>query len=453
MQNSAVCEIFLLLLQTKPRRIVIDKRLLENILADQKEDLEVLKTEKLCFRKEQELIDLGSTQAQVVIGVRRSGKSTLCYQALAAAGKSFAYVDFDDERLKDVKADDLNDILEVLYKIYGNFGYLFLDEIQDVEGWHLFVNRMLRKRMHVIITGSNAKLLSSELSTYLSGRNKEIHLYPFSFAEYCEITDVDTTSPTTKDTAFRRRAFDEYLSQGGFPELLAINDKRSYVSGLVNNIIQRDIEQRYKIKYKAAFEQMAHHILNNVPCAVVAKELTSLFRFKSVHTADNYVNYLCQAFLLVRINKYSTKSRLRITGQKVYPIDVALMNQRENAFEGANLGWRLESIVLLQLLRESKFHGNDVYYLEGRSSECNFVVCHETTVLQAIQVSFDISNPKTRRRKLAGLELAKNLTGCTNLLLITDHEYKDVLKDGVTIKIRPFYEWALENQQNLPGNR
>ena len=122
-----------------------------------------------------------SPQAQVVIGVRRSGKSTLCYQALQSKGVKFAYADFDDERLVNLQADQLNDVLEILYKIYGDFKYLFLDEIQNVEGWHLFVNRMLRKKMHVIITGSNAKLLSSELATHLSGRNKEIPLFPFSF--------------------------------------------------------------------------------------------------------------------------------------------------------------------------------------------------------------------------------------------------------------------------------
>ncbi len=427
---------------------MIDKRILENILSDQKEDLDVLKSEKLCYRKEQELIDLDSTQAQVVIGVRRSGKSTLCDQALTAAQKNFAYVDFDDERLKNVTSDDLNDILEVLYKIYGDFHYLFLDEIQDVDGWHLFVNRMLRKRMHIILTGSNAKLLSSELSTHLSGRNKEIHLYPFSFAEYCEMKKIDTKSPTTKAVAFRRRAFDEYLSQGGFPELLTMKDTRSYISGLVNNILQRDIEQRYKIRYKDAFERLAHHLLNNVPCIVVSKDLTDLFDFKSVHTTENYVSYLCQAFLLVKINKYSTKSRLRMTGQKVYPIDVALMNQRENAFEGDNLGWRLESVVLLQLLRESSLLGNDIYYLGERSGECDFIVCHENRVLQAIQVSYDISNPKTKNREITGLELAKSRTGCTNLLLLTDHEYEDINKNGVIIKVRPFYEWAVDNSRS-----
>ena len=185
---------------------MIDKRTLEFILTDQQEEMEEKTQDVFCQRKEAALIDLKSTQAQVVIGVRRSGKSTLCYQALHNAGLKFAYADFDDERLVDLQADQLNDVLEILYKIYGDFNYLFLDEIQNVEGWHLFVNRMLRKKMHIIITGSNAKLLSGELATYLSGRNKEIPLYPFSFKEFCKMKEVDTDRKTTKAEAFRRAA-------------------------------------------------------------------------------------------------------------------------------------------------------------------------------------------------------------------------------------------------------
>ena len=177
----------------------------------------------------------------------------------------------------------LNDVLEILYKIYGDFQYLFLDEIQNVEGWHLFVNRMLRKKMHVIITGSNAKLLSGELATHLSGRNKEISLYPFSFREFCTMMEVDTERRTTKAEAFRRAAFDEYLKQGGFPELLMIDDNRNYVSSLVDNILKRDIEQRYKIAYKAEFENLAHHLLNVSPAIVVTTDLADLFHFKSEH--------------------------------------------------------------------------------------------------------------------------------------------------------------------------
>ena len=253
--------------------VMVDKRTLEFILTDQQEEMESRAEEALCQRREETLIDFKSTQAQVVIGVRRSGKSTLCYQAMHNHSLKFAYADFDDERLVDLKADQLNDVLEILYKIYGDFQYLFLDEIQNVLGWHLFVNRMLRKKMHVIITGSNAKLLSGELATHLSGRSKEISLYPFSFREFCMMKDVDTERRTTKAEAFRRAAFDEYLKQGGFPELLMIDDNRNYVSSLVDNILKRDIEQRYKIAYKAAFENLAHHLLNVSPAIVVTTDL------------------------------------------------------------------------------------------------------------------------------------------------------------------------------------
>ena len=149
----------------KKKEVVLDKRVLEVILADQQEELEARRSETYCRRPEQNLIDMKSPQAQVVIGVRRCGKSTLCFQALEAAGVKYGYVDFDDERLEGIQSSQLNDVLEILYKLYGEFHYLFMDEVQDVDGWHLFVNRMLRRKMHVIITGSNAKLLSSELAT------------------------------------------------------------------------------------------------------------------------------------------------------------------------------------------------------------------------------------------------------------------------------------------------
>lgn len=425
--------------------MAIDKRTLEFVLTEQREELEDRAKENYCYRSEAELVDLSSTQAQVIIGVRRSGKSTLCYQALQSKGVKYAYADFDDERLAGIEAVQLNDILETLYKIYGDFNYLFLDEIQNVEGWHLFVNRMLRKKMHVIITGSNAKLLSVELATHLSGRNKEIPLYPFSFREYCDMKGVDTNTKTTKAEAFRRAAFDEYMKQGGFPELLTIKDNKAYVRNLVDNILKRDIEQRYRITYKAAFERLAQHLLNNSPTIIVTKELANIFNFKSDQTAKNYVDYLKQAYLLIGVQKYSQKSKLRIVQEKVYPVDVALMSQRDNAFAGENLGHRLETIVLVHLLRKCKTEGLDVYYLNDRSGECDFVVCRGNTVVQAIQVSYDISADKTRKREIKGLDIAARQTGCSNLLLLTDNESNTIQENsGRKIKVQPVYEWCLE---------
>jgi hypothetical protein len=423
----------------------IDKRTLETILIDQKAEIGNLLDEYLCPRKEEELVDLRSPQAQVVIGVRRSGKSTLCLQSLANAKVNFAYANFDDENLAELGAEQLNDVLEVLYKIYGDFNYLFLDEIQNIEKWPLFVNRLLRTKMHVILTGSNAKLLSSDLATHLTGRSSEITLYPFSFAEYCAMMKVDYKLRTTKGIANKRRAFDEYIQKGGFPELINIDNSRKYITNLVNNILKRDIEQRHEIAFPAQFENMAHHLLNVSPYMVSTLDLAKIFNFKSHHTVRNYLSYLKQAYLLIGINKFSPKSKKRVTQEKVYAVDVAMMDQRENAFAGENLGWRLETIVLIHLIRKCQHEGWDVYYLKNRSGECDFVVCKGNKVLQCIQVSYDISSEKTYKREISGLLLANRQTNCENLLLLTDHEFDDIEKDGHRISIRPVYEWCVSD--------
>lgn len=425
------------------KEVFIDKRTLEVILNDQKTEVDSWSAEHLCYRNEESLVDLNSPQAQVVIGVRRSGKSTLCMQTLADANVQFAYADFDDERLASLSTNQLNDVLEVLYKIYGDFKYIFLDEIQNVEGWPLFVNRLLRTKMHVILTGSNAKLLSSDLATHLTGRSSEIALYPFSFSEYCAIKNIDCNIRTTKGIAGTRKVFDEYIKRGGFPELMYIKNEKKYISDLISNILKRDIEQRYRIAFPAQFEKMSHHLLNIAPYVISTSEIAELFDFKSYHTVRNYINYLKEAYVLIGVQKYSQKSKLRTTDEKVYAVDVALMNQRENAFVGENLGWRLETIVLIQLVRKCKNEGWDIYYLKNRSGECDFIVCDGNKVLQCIQVSYDISSDKTRKRELNGLVLANKETKCANLLLLTDHEYEDVEKDGLQIKIRPVYEWSI----------
>ncbi|MDE6553397.1 MAG: ATP-binding protein [Muribaculaceae bacterium] len=423
----------------------MDKRTLEIILVDQQEELNERRSMRFCQRKEEDQIDLDSPQAQVVIGVRRSGKSTLCFNALTRKGVKFAYVNFDDERLVHLAGQDLNDVLEVLYKINGDFQYLFIDEIQNIPEWFLFVNRLLRRQLHVLITGSNAKLLSGELATHLTGRHNTIILYPFSFGEYCEAKNMNVSSISTKSIAARRATFDEYLRQGGFPELLTIRNQRNYISGLVDNILKRDIEQRFKVLHTATFENLANHMLNVAPAIVVDRNLQDTFGLKSSHTVKNYLSYLKQAYLLIGLQKYSPKSKIRITSEKLYPIDVALMNTRENAFSGENLGWRMETVVYLELLRRYKNDGKDIYYFADRSGECDFIVCNNQIAILAVQVSYDISSPKTKKREITGLLLTARKTGCQNLLLLTDHEYEDITVDGYDIAIRPVYDYVLGN--------
>ena len=216
------------------------------------------------------------------------------------------------------------------------------------------------------------------------------------------------------------------------------------MSNLVDNILKRDIEQRHKIKYVRAFELLANHLLNISPTVVVEKSLAKLFGFKSHHTVDNYIGYLKEAYLLAGLPKYSTKSKLRVRDEKVYPIDVALMDGREDAMVGENLGWRLETIVFIELLRRNKPLERDVYYFKSADGyEADFVVCKGDKVEEVYQVSYDLTNEKTRAREIRGLLTASKHTGCDNLFLITDVERNEFEQESRLIKIIPAYEWLI----------
>ena len=415
---------------------------IEKVLLEQQDELEALEGEVLIHRPEEDLINLNSKLAQVVIGVRRSGKSTLCFNALRKAGVHYAYANFDDERLEELETKDLDNVLQTLYKIYGKFDYLFLDEIQNIDGWPLFVNRLLRQRIHIIITGSNAKLLSTELATHLTGRHHKIELFPFSFKDWCSIKDVEYTRLTTKNKGLLSKAYEEYFRQGGFPELISGEENpKEYISTLIDNIISQDIKKRYKIRNIDALKRLAHHILNETPTLIVKETLQNIIGIKSERTLGNYLMYLNQTYLISTISKYSSRSRERARNEKSYAIDVAFMDKRENAFSGENLGWRLETIVYLELLRRKAGTANDIYYYQGRSAEADFVVCDGNKTLAVYQVSYDISNDKTRKREIKGCIAGAKATKCDNLFLITDHESEVIEEDGYTIQVIPVWEW------------
>ena len=420
---------------------------IEKVLLEQQDELEALDGEVLIHRPEEDLINLKSKLAQVVIGVRRSGKSTLCFNALRKAGVHYAYANFDDERLEELETKDLDNVLQTLYKIYGKFDYLFLDEIQNIDGWPLFVNRLLRQRIHIIITGSNAKLLSTELATHLTGRHHKIELFPFSFKDWCSIKDVEYTRLTTKNKGLLSKAYEEYFRQGGFPELISGEENpKEYISTLIDNIISQDIKKRYKIRNIDALKRLAHHILNETPTLIVKETLQNIIGIKSERTLGNYLMYLNQTYLISTISKYSSRSRERARNEKSYAIDVAFMDKRENAFSGENLGWRLETIVYLELLRRKAVTENDIYYYQGRSAEADFVVCDGNKTLAVYQVSYDISNDKTRKREIKGCIAGAKATKCDNLFLITDHESEIIEEDGYTIQVIPIWEWLTREE-------
>ena len=391
------------------------------------------------------MFEFDSTMAQVVIGVRRSGKSTICHKVLLEHGIRYGYVNLDDDRLLGMEAKDLNTVLSCIYQLYGtDVPYLFLDEIQDVDGWHLFVNRLLRSKMRIFVTGSNAKLLSSELATHLTGRYNEIRLFPFSFSEYCAYHQLDTTGITTKADAARKSAFMDYIVTGGFPELQSLRNKRGYIESLIGAIQEKDIKRRFKIRNMDALRKIANHLINNA-CQEVNYEDMSSFLDISDKTCKKYTDYLRQAFLIQILAKHSFKSKNRIRSQKAYIVDPGFQNNRENSMAGENIGWRLENVVYIELLRRCAHDFRDVYYYKAnpRAKEVDFVVCDKDRALELIQVAYEIDTPKSYHRETSSLIQAAGLLRCENLTLVAFSPTRNVEINGKTIHIVSATEWLL----------
>lgn len=424
---------------------MVEENIVLQVLAEQKEYVENYQPEKWVDRREEQLFELDSNLAQVVIGVRRSGKSTLCHKILLENKVRYGYANFDDDRLMHLKAEDLNMVLSCIYQIYGtDIKYIFLDEVQDVEGWHLFVNRLLRTSLHVVVTGSNAKLLSSELATHLTGRYNEIHLFPFSFREYCAFHNIDIHNITTKAEAERKRAFMDYISVGGFPEIQNIRNKRGYVQSLLEAIISKDIQQRFKVRNVDALRKIANHLINNV-CQEINYDDMANFLGVTDQTAKKYVDYLRQAFLVQILSKHSFKSKERMRNSKAYIVDPGLQNNRENSFASENIGWRLENVVYIELMRRCTNDFLDVYYFKAspRSKEVDFVVCNQNKAEELIQVAYDIDNAKTFERETSSLVKASTALQCDNLTLIAFTQSRNVNIEGKCIHIYSATDWLL----------
>ena len=425
---------------------MIDEKVILQVLAEQKEEIESYKTQKWVARKEESLFEFNTTMAQVVIGVRRSGKSTICHKVLLERGIRYGYVNLDDDRLADMQVEDLNTVLSCVYQLYGtDISYLVLDEIQDVDGWYLFVNRLMRTSLHIFITGSNAKLLSGELATHLTGRYNEIHLYPFSFSEYCQYHQIDTQSITTKADADRKRAFMDYIHDGGFPEMQGLRNKRAYVQSLIEAILRKDIQKRFKIRNIEALRKLAHHLINNACQEVNYDDLSNILGIAD-KTAKKYVDYLSQAFLIQLLTRHSFKSQERIRNQKAYIVDTGMQSNRDNALAPENLGWRLENVAYIELLRRCSHDFLDVYYYKptARAKEVDFVVCDKNKAVELIQVAYAIDTQRAYDRETSSLVKASDALSCNRLTLVAFSPTRDVVVEGKTIHIVSVLEWLLQ---------
>ena len=394
---------------------------IEQVLRDQKLELERTDFSHYVSREEERQIELDSNLAQIVIGVRRCGKSTLCQKILKESGVKFAYANFDDAILSSLKAADLLSLQEMLFRIYGAYTHLFLDEVQNIDQWPLFVNRLLRMKIKLVLTGSNANLLSDELSTHITGRYNEIHLYPFSFSDYCVAKHIDTAGQDTEARGLRSHALDKYLVYGGLPETLNMRNQSRYVRSLLDAIINKDICRRYRIQFKNTLAQIANGLLDHLCQEVNYGDIQKEYQLRSIHTAKNYVSYIEKAYLVSIVPRFSFKSIERQAYRKVYAIDAAFVTTHQDSVQTENLGWRLENAVSIELLRRMDYAGMELYYLrENRSYEVDFAVVDRGHITQLIQVTYDFTSPRTKlyNREIGGLLKAAAATHCHNLTLI-----------------------------------
>ena len=413
-------------------------RSLKKAIQEQKLELERLLSEKMLARSPMRKVDADSPFAQAVVGMRRSGKSVVCRKAMRDSSVAFGYVDFDDEVLAKIDASQLDDVLREVYDTYGNVDHFLFDELQTVEGWHLFVNRLLRSGKHVVITGSNARLLTGDLATHLTGRHIPIAVFPFSYAEYCAWNGGDS------EAAWRKYFFD-----GGLPETFALSDQRGYVSALYNSILSKDILGRRKVRNAQRFIDAAYVLMQQFSREVSYDALAQKAGVSSAHTMQTYTGYLVESYLVSLVRRYSTKPVERIRNEKLYVADPAFISYFTGVLGSEEeLGWRLENIVYLELLRRRADDDIEIYSYKDQTCDIDFCLVRHGKIVQFIQVSYAIGGAKTRKREIEPLYAAAKRTGCRNLVLVTDHEREDVSDDGITIKVVPAREWLLDKTSN-----
>ncbi|MEM5828596.1 MAG: ATP-binding protein [Candidatus Aenigmatarchaeota archaeon] len=385
---------------------------------------------------------LKSNLVKVTTGIRRSGKSFFTYSLLK--GTKFGYVNFDDEILANY---DTNSILSSIFEVYGKVNTLFFDEIQNLKNWELFVNRLHRAGFNVFITGSNAKLLSKELATALTGRHINIEIYPFSFREYLKAKEIEVNIESTIGQGIIKKELKEYLDVGGFPEILVNKENpKIYLRNLFNDIIEKDIIRRYRIKYSRTFKEIALNVVSNFSRYLTYNSIKKQFNLGSDHTAKNYLEYLKEAYIIVTFDALHFKPKEIIKSpKKVYLIDTGFIRNISISFS-ENFGLIIENLVAIELLRKRSYWHNDweIYYFKDyQQNEVDFVIKEGIKIKQLIQVTYASSKDEIEKREIKALLKASNLLKCKDLMIIT-WDYEDILKiDNKEIKCIPLWKWLL----------
>lgn len=416
---------------------MINANFLEKVILDQ---AQVFQEKEAGFARDLDFEKYFKTkQITVISGIRRSGKSTLLKQ-FSRHYPSFYYLNFDDERLIDFSVADFQTLMVVFQKLFPA-KVILLDEIQNIPAWERFARRIFEEGYKIFITGSNAKLLSSELATHLTGRYLKLELYPFSFKEYLGFRNVLDGGPvqmTSKKEAEILRLFDGYLQEGGFPEFVASGQKE-VVAQIFEDIIYRDLLARFKIREIKNFKLLVNYIFTNFTSDMSYNAVKNTLGFKSATSVKNYIDFIQESYLAFELFKYDYSLKKQyVSNKKMYVIDNGLRNAAAFSFS-EDRGKLLENVVFLELKRR----GKDIYYYKDKK-ECDFLIKEGTKIKQAIQVTQGLDNAKTEEREIAGLIAAMEEFNLKTGLVITQNQEEERKINGKLIKIIPAWKWLLK---------
>ena len=353
---------------------------------------------------------------------------------------NFAYLNFDDKQLLDNWDEDI--AMATLNDVFPDYKYLMLDEVQNLPGWDLWVSKLYRRNINLVITGSNAKMLSSEMATVLTGRYIQIEMLPFSLQEMLRWHDVEINNiPSERKSDFYVLT-EEYLHRGGFPEVISsYHLANNYLSTLFDSILLKDIAQRHNIRKTSQLYDLATYQLSNFCNPFTANSLSEELGISSVTTTKKFCDYLLEPYLFFYLPRFNNKLKImQKAAQKVYVVDNGFVFS--TAFNiSENLGRLLENLVFVELLRRGYECGKTLFYYRSRNDrEIDFVTRKGSVVEQLMQVCYDLSSPKTRKRELDALVECSQELNCDRLLVITYKEEDVITYNGKTIEIKPFYK-------------
>ncbi|HLD22235.1 MAG TPA: ATP-binding protein [Patescibacteria group bacterium] len=388
----------------------------------------------------------------IITGIRRCGKSfflKLIWQHIQKqqniSDQNILYINFEDEKLLHFSAEDFDVLLENFFELYTvnhkQRIYLLFDEIQIIQGWEKFIVRLMReKKYKIIITGSNATLLSKEIASTLTGRNIQVQLFPLTFREFARYKLHEL--PNKKDlfdTEIRiriKKLFHQYLLNGGFPAVVS-EQYRPLLQEYLRGIIYRDIVLRHRIKHEASLREIVSFVLSNIGVPLSLQNMSNMTRIKNIATVKNYLTYLQDTFLLYGVAKHSFSVKEQVYNPDKFYVADSGMYHEVAIVHGKNSGRVLENIVFLELLTR-----NQLCYYFKKKHECDFIIQKNKKPYEAIQVTQTLSIIN-REREIQGIIEALNTLKLKNGRILTEDEHNELHVEGKKIIVEPIWQWCL----------